>query len=183
MKSKQCATTRHRVYHASSGIVFIRVDLGYIRITANTSPNYCTIQPKVCLCHDDVIKWKHFPRYWPFVEVIHGSPLNYPQKGQWRGTLIFSLIWTWINGWVNNRDGDLRRQRAHYDVIVMVMVILGSVFIGTETQKTGVIKCTTIETRSEFILLISLRASNTYMHHPIRPSLVQIMACRLFDAK
>ena len=26
----------------------------------------------------------------------------------------------WINGWVNNREaGDLRRQRAHYDVIVM----------------------------------------------------------------
>ena len=26
----------------------------------------------------------------------------------------------WINGWVNNREaGDLRRHRAHYDVIVM----------------------------------------------------------------
>ena len=26
----------------------------------------------------------------------------------------------WINGWVNNREaGDLRRYRAHYDVIVM----------------------------------------------------------------
>ena len=27
-----------------------------------------------CLClswHDDVIKWKHFPRYWPFVWGIH----------------------------------------------------------------------------------------------------------------
>ena len=22
--------------------------------------------------HDDVIKWKHFPRYWPFVRGIHG---------------------------------------------------------------------------------------------------------------
>ena len=21
--------------------------------------------------HDDVIKWKHFPRYWPFVRGIH----------------------------------------------------------------------------------------------------------------
>ena len=27
---------------------------------------------------------------------------------------------SWINGWVNNREaGDLRRYRAHYDVIVM----------------------------------------------------------------
>ena len=27
----------------------------------------------------------------------------------------------WINGWVNNREaGELRRYRAHYDVIVMI---------------------------------------------------------------
>ena len=27
---------------------------------------------------------------------------------------------TWINGWVNYREpGDLRRHRAHYDVLVM----------------------------------------------------------------
>ena len=25
------------------------------------------------LWHDDVIKWKHFPRYWPFVRGIHRS--------------------------------------------------------------------------------------------------------------
>ena len=42
------------------------------------------------------------------------------QKGQWCGALMFSLICVWINGWVNNREaGDLRRYRAHYDVIVM----------------------------------------------------------------
>ena len=32
--------------------------------------------------HDDVIKWKHFPRYWPFVRGIHRSPVNSPHKGQ-----------------------------------------------------------------------------------------------------
>ena len=70
--------------------------------------------------HDDVIKWKHFPRYWPFVRGIHRSPVNSPHKGQWHGTLMFSLICAWINGWANNREaGDLRRHRAHYDVIVM----------------------------------------------------------------
>ena len=43
-----------------------------------------------------------------------------PHKGQWRGALMFSLIYVWINGWVNNPEaGDLRRCRAHYDVIVM----------------------------------------------------------------
>ena len=66
------------------------------------------------------MKWKHFPRYWPFVRGIHRSPVNSPHKGQWRGALMFSLICVWINGWVNNREaGDLRRQCAHYDVIVM----------------------------------------------------------------
>ena len=73
--------------------------------------------------HDGVIKWKHFPRYWPFVRGIHRSPVNSPHKGQGRGSLMFSLICAWINGWINNREaGDLRRQRAHYDVIVMTQL-------------------------------------------------------------
>ena len=54
--------------------------------------------------HDDVIKWKHFPRYWPFERGIHRSPVNSPHKGQWREALVFSLICVWINGWVNNRE-------------------------------------------------------------------------------
>ena len=41
---------------------------------------------------DDVIKWKHFQRYWPFVRGIHRSPVNSPHKGQWRGVLMFVLI-------------------------------------------------------------------------------------------
>ena len=70
--------------------------------------------------HDDVIKWEHFPRYWPFVRGIHRSTVNSPHKGQWHGALIFSLICALINSWVNNREaGDLRRQRAHSDVSVM----------------------------------------------------------------
>ena len=70
--------------------------------------------------HDDVIKWKHFTRYWPFVRGIHRSPVNSPHKGQWCWALMFSLIRAWINRWVNNRDtGDLRCYRAHYGVIVM----------------------------------------------------------------
>ena len=70
--------------------------------------------------HDDVIKWKHFPRYWPFVRGIHQSPVNSPHKGQWRGALMFSLICVQINGWVNNGEaGVMRRHRSHYDVTVM----------------------------------------------------------------
>ena len=55
--------------------------------------------------YNDVMKSKLFPRYWPFVQGIHRSPVNSPHKGQWRGALIFSLIWVWINEWVNNREG------------------------------------------------------------------------------
>ena len=70
--------------------------------------------------HEDVIKWKHCLRYWPFVQGIPRWPVNSPQKGQRRGTLIFSLICAWISGWINNREAcDLRHHRAHYDVIVI----------------------------------------------------------------
>ena len=75
--------------------------------------------------HDGVIKWKYFPRYWPFVRGIHRSPVNSPHKGQWNGALSFSLNCVWINSWANNREtGDLRSHHAHYDVIVMVQYVL-----------------------------------------------------------
>ena len=64
--------------------------------------------------------WKQFPRCWYFVRRIHRSPVNSTHKGQWRSSLMFSLICVWINDWVNSREaGDLRRHRAHYDVTVM----------------------------------------------------------------
>ena len=75
--------------------------------------------------HDDVIKWKHFPRYWPLVREIHRSPVNFPHKGQWRGALMFTLICARINSWVNNGEaGDLRRHPGHYDVIVMSSIVV-----------------------------------------------------------
>ena len=69
--------------------------------------------------YDDVIKWKHFPRYWPFVWWIHRSPVNSPHSGQWRGALMFSLIcalnkrlskqsWGW---WFETRSLSLWRHR------------------------------------------------------------------------
>ena len=85
------------------------------RVIASLGPLYAN-----SMLHDDVIKWKHFPRYCPFVRGIHRLPVNSPHKGQWRGGLVFSLICVWTNGWVHNRDaGDLRCHRALYDVTVM----------------------------------------------------------------
>ena len=79
------------------------------------------IRKTISSIHDEVIKWKHFPRYWSFVRGIHRSPVNSPHKGQWRGTLMFSLVCTWTNGWVNTcRAGDLRRHCTHYVVTVML---------------------------------------------------------------
>ena len=97
-------------------------------VTWNLLSASIAMQSRCLLCfravwqfYDDVIKWKHFPRYWPFVRGIHRSSVNSPHKGQWRGTLMFSLICVWINDWVNNREaGDMRRYRAHYDVILML---------------------------------------------------------------
>ena len=77
-------------------------------------------EPCVRLLHDDVIKWKHFQRYLPFVRGIHRSPVNSPRRSQWRWAFMFSLIYARINDWVNKREaGDLRRHCAHYDVIVI----------------------------------------------------------------
>ena len=76
---------------------------------------------RICKCRYDVIKRKHFPRYWLFVRGIHRSPVYSPLQAQWRGALKFSLNCAWINGWVNNRAaGNSKRHRAHYDVIAMV---------------------------------------------------------------
>ena len=74
--------------------------------------------------YDGVIKWKHFLIYWSFVKRIHRSPVDSPDKGEWHRTL-FSLIWAWINGWVNNRDaGDWRRHGAHH---VMHLLDIGAI--------------------------------------------------------
>ena len=100
---------------------------------------YLPIHIKMCISflshktHDDVIKWKHFPRYWPFVRGIHRSPVNYPHKGRWRGTLMFPLICVGINGWINNREArDLRRYVAHYDVFQRIF--MRSIILSTEKQ-------------------------------------------------
>ena len=68
-------------------------ELKHDMITLELSVPYIT-RPEVghrcvCRCHDDVIKWKHFSRYWPFVRGIHRSPVDSPNKGQWRRALMF----------------------------------------------------------------------------------------------
>ena len=80
----------------------------------------------LCQEHDGVIKWKHFPRY--FMRGIHRSPVNSPHKGQWHWALMFSLICVWKKQQQLSKNiryaGDLRRHISHYDVTVMVIVLV-----------------------------------------------------------
>ena len=61
--------------------------------------------------HDDVIKWKHFPRYWTFVRGIHRSPVNSPHKGQWCGALMFSYICAW---WLSKQSWGWRFEKPSH---------------------------------------------------------------------
>ena len=52
--------------------------------------------------------------------LCEGNPTvtgGFPHKGQWRRALMFSLIFTWTNGWANNPNTrDLRCHCTHYDI-------------------------------------------------------------------
>ena len=116
--------------HELWGILLIKISQDKCMYRKSHQRFLCNVTTKFChkfgnaSNHDDVTKWKHFPRHWPFVREIHRSPVNFPHKGQWRGALMFPLICSWINGWVNNREaGDSRRHRVHYDVIVMLFYV------------------------------------------------------------
>ena len=62
-----------------------------------------------------------FLSFWLSITIpVDNYTVNSAHKGQWRGASMFSLICAWINSWFNNREcGDLRSNRAHYDVTEM----------------------------------------------------------------
>ena len=85
------------------------------------------IKKNIEYCHYKIESWRRhqMETFSALLVLFAGNspvPVNSPHKGQWRGTLIFSLICAWINDWVNNRQaGDLRH---HYDVNVIYNTIL-----------------------------------------------------------
>ena len=105
----------------------------WVRSTCTKPQQSATRRDLVCvyfvdqMLYDDVIRWKRFPRYWPFVRGIHRSPVSSPHKGKWSRALVFSVSeWGLVffyarrNGCVNNVEaGDFRRPRTHNDVTVM----------------------------------------------------------------
>ena len=72
--------------------------------------------------HDDVVKWKHFPRYWPFVRGITGL-LWIPHTKASDAELWCFLE---LNKRLSKQSwGLVRRYHAHYDVTVMLQCCLG----------------------------------------------------------
>ena len=63
------------IHHGNTLLWFVNKDLLYIYFV-----------------HNDVSRWKYFPRYWPFVRGIHRSPVDSRDKGQGRGALMF--LWS-----------------------------------------------------------------------------------------
>ena len=105
-------TIMFETYHSKAAVTPDKYELGSKYLASTYAKSKYSL-------HHDVIRWKHFPRYWPFVRGIHGSPMNSPHKGHWRGSFMFALICA-LHVWVNNREvGDFRRHRANYEVIVM----------------------------------------------------------------
>ena len=81
---------------------------------------------------------------------------------------LWCFLWSAprINGWVNNREaGDLRRQRAHYDVIVMMKsmcIMLSAVHNNLQDQAISLSPRFNLMYRSQFIWCSSI--SNMFMH-------------------
>ena len=68
------------------------LQITYLSAPSAISSHVCSGSPLAYwpLDHDDVIKWKQFPRYWPFVRGIHRAPVNSPpQRPVTRGFDVF----------------------------------------------------------------------------------------------
>ena len=81
-----CSLTQFMPSHFS---VFVNADPGLSILEEILWWNVSS--PKEIIGHDDVIKYKYFLRYWPFVQGIHQSLVNSPHNGQWH--------WAWCFLW------------------------------------------------------------------------------------
>ena len=91
-------------------------------------PLSLVIHVECVVMHDDVIKWKHFPRVTGHLCVEFTGPRWIPRTKA-SDAELWCFLWSasWINGWVNNREADdLRRHRALYEVIAMAAITMPS---------------------------------------------------------
>ena len=53
--------------------------------------------------HDDVMTWKFFLKYWPFMRAIHWSPSSTGFPSQKASILSACLVFTWTGCWPNTQ--------------------------------------------------------------------------------
>ena len=70
-------------------ILFVKSGTKHNNLYLRKCVSKCRLQ-SLCakLINDDVIKWKLYSRYWPFMRGINWSPGDSPHKGQWREALM-----------------------------------------------------------------------------------------------
>ena len=83
---KMCWPCEHKKSSLHGPALLFRVHRSIVLVNMVRSYPVCLAQ------HEDVVKWKHLPRYWSFVQGIHLSPMNSTHNGQWRRALNLSLI-------------------------------------------------------------------------------------------
>ena len=100
-----------------------------VLVTCNEIKSFWKIPSETkCINHDDVIKWKKIPFYWPFARKIHRSPVDFPHKSQRRGELTFSLSFAWTKqlstqSWGGWFETPVRSLWRHCTVIVYLYAL------------------------------------------------------------
>ena len=117
---------RYPIFMRVQGFIyFSQVNATYFNIGHSWRSIAETWQPcRAWWRHDDVIKWKHFLYYWPFVRGILRLLVDSPHKGRWRGVLIFSLICLntrLSKQWRRRRSRTLWRHCNSTGIVVPVM--------------------------------------------------------------
>ena len=88
-------------------------------------------------------------------------PGEFPAQRAVSRSFDVSLICARINSWVNNREaGELRRHRAHYDVIVILHVIFPQLLLGTRRLPT---------TRGHVTLIAIIGITTLVFYHLVKP--------------
>ena len=80
--------------------------------------------------YDDVIKWKNFPRYWPFVRGIHRS--RWIPRTKATDAELCCFLWSAPEPTAKQAIGtpdDLKRHRAHYGVFVTRLKASQNIFL------------------------------------------------------
>ena len=72
----QCATMGMAVWRNHQKYEMVSMETGSNLISSTE----VSLIYGIASIHDDVIKWKHLPRNWPFLRGIHRSPVNSPHK-------------------------------------------------------------------------------------------------------